>query len=146
MAARLTAETVRGIRLFVEREQILAAIRGITWYHQIDLGHGVITPGSDNTLERIAMIGLPTDLRHKSVLDIGAWDGAFSFEAEWRGAARVHPVLLEDLARPRSGPPESRAVWFRRLRDQAQRIQFAQPLGHPNSRNLGSTSAPTFGR
>lgn len=36
------------------------------------------------------------DLRGKSVLDIGAWDGYFSFEAERRGAARV--VALDHYA------------------------------------------------
>ncbi len=35
---------------------------------------------------------LPDDLRGKTVLDIGAWDGFFSFEAERRGAARVVAV------------------------------------------------------
>jgi tRNA (mo5U34)-methyltransferase len=74
------------------RDQIEAAIAGVTWYHQIDLGQGIVTPGSDNTLARIAMAGLPADLRGRSVLDIGAWDGAFSFEAERRGAARVVAV------------------------------------------------------
>ena len=73
-------------------DEIREAIRGIAWYHQIDLGAGVVTPGTDNTLARMAMIGLPADLRGKSVLDIGAWDGAFSFEAERRGAARVVAV------------------------------------------------------
>jgi tRNA (mo5U34)-methyltransferase len=38
------------------------------------------------------MIGLPEDLRGRTVLDIGAWDGAFSFEAERRGADRVVAV------------------------------------------------------
>jgi tRNA (mo5U34)-methyltransferase len=75
-----------------EADRVRAAIRDVTWYHQIDLGHGVITPGSDNTLARIAMIGLPADLCGQSVLDIGAWDGAFSFEAERRGADRVMAV------------------------------------------------------
>ena len=32
---------------------------------------------------------LPNDLTGKSVLDVGAWDGAYSFEAERRGASRV---------------------------------------------------------
>ena len=76
----------------MDSEQIRAAIAGITWYHTIDLGSGVITPGVDNTIDRIAMIGLPQDLRGLSVLDIGAWDGAFSFEAERRGASRIVAV------------------------------------------------------
>jgi tRNA (mo5U34)-methyltransferase len=76
----------------MDRQQIEAAIGGIPWYHQIDLGHGVVTPGSDSTMARMAVVGLPADLRDKSVLDIGAWDGAFSFEAERRGASRVVAV------------------------------------------------------
>ena len=73
-------------------DEIREAIGGVTWYHQIDLGNGIVTPGSDSTLERIALIGLPDDLSGRTVLDIGAWDGAFSFEAERRGAARVVAV------------------------------------------------------
>jgi tRNA (mo5U34)-methyltransferase len=76
----------------MDAEQIRAAIAAITWYHTMDLGKGVVTPGVDNTLDRMAMIGLPADLRGMSVLDIGAWDGAFSFEAERRGASRVVAV------------------------------------------------------
>jgi tRNA (mo5U34)-methyltransferase len=75
-----------------DANEIRAATSGITWYHQIDLGCGVVTPGSDNTLARLAMVGMPEDLRGKTVLDVGAWDGAFSFEAERRGADRVVAV------------------------------------------------------
>ena len=61
----------------------------IRWFHQIDLGHGVVTPGIDPSAARLPQYALPRDLSGKSVLDIGAWDGFFSFEAERRGAARV---------------------------------------------------------
>lgn len=64
-------------------------VNSIKWWHQIDLGNGVITPGRDKTIEKLEWLGLPADLSGKSVLDIGAWDGAFSFEAERRGARRV---------------------------------------------------------
>jgi tRNA (mo5U34)-methyltransferase len=73
-------------------DEIRKAISGITWYHTMDLGQGVVTPGVDNTEARLAMIGLPDDLSGKSVLDVGAWDGAFSFAAERRGANRVVAV------------------------------------------------------
>ena len=73
-------------------DEIREAIGSVTWYHQIDLGQGVITPGSDATIERMKFVGMPADLSGLSVLDIGAWDGAFSFEAERRGAARVVAV------------------------------------------------------
>jgi tRNA (mo5U34)-methyltransferase len=61
----------------------------LRWYHTIDLGQGVVTRGVDNSPERLALLHLPSDLSGRSVLDIGAWDGFFSFEAERRHAARV---------------------------------------------------------
>jgi tRNA (mo5U34)-methyltransferase len=64
-------------------------VQAIRWYHTIDLGHGVVTNGVDDTRIRLAKIDLPESLAGLSVLDIGAWDGFFSFEAERRGAARV---------------------------------------------------------
>jgi tRNA (mo5U34)-methyltransferase len=59
------------------------------WWHTIDLGHGIVTPGEDNTPDKLRRVRLPRRLRGLSVLDIGAYDGFFSFEAERRGAARV---------------------------------------------------------
>lgn len=61
----------------------------IDWWHSIDLGNGIVTPGRSGPIERITQIQLSADLTGKTVLDIGAWDGAFSFEAERRGAKRV---------------------------------------------------------
>src|SRR2546423_15271821 len=61
----------------------------LRWYHTIDLGQGVVTRGVDNSPERLARVHLPSDLSGCSVLDIGAWDGFFSFEAERRHASRV---------------------------------------------------------
>ncbi|HEX4979352.1 MAG TPA: class I SAM-dependent methyltransferase [Acidimicrobiales bacterium] len=67
-----------------------AAIRDLIaqtgWYHSIDLGHGIVTPGlSQNVIDRAYF----PDVRGKSVLDIGAWDGLYSFWAENNGASRV---------------------------------------------------------
>lgn len=70
-------------------EQLRARADALRWYHTIDLGDGVVTRGVDNSPERLARLRLPADLSGRSVLDIGAWDGFFSFEAERRGAARV---------------------------------------------------------
>jgi len=61
------------------------------WFHSIDLGHGVVTPGHKSLRllqEEVANCHLP-DLRGRTVLDIGAWDAFFSFQAERLGAARV---------------------------------------------------------
>ena len=61
----------------------------IRWYHTIDLGGGVVTKGIDDSPLRLARLDLPQSLAGLTVLDIGAWDGFFSFEAERRGASRV---------------------------------------------------------
>ena len=64
-------------------------VDGLRWYHTIDLGHGVRTHGIDDSPLRLARLDLPASFAGQTVLDIGAWDGFFSFEAERRGAARV---------------------------------------------------------
>jgi tRNA (mo5U34)-methyltransferase len=64
-------------------------VDAVRWFHRIDLGNGVVTPGIDDTSLKIAKIHLPPRLDGKTVLDIGAWDGALSFECERRGAKRV---------------------------------------------------------
>jgi tRNA (mo5U34)-methyltransferase len=64
-------------------------VAALRWYHTIDLGGGVVTAGVDDTPRRLARLDLPPSLEGRTVLDIGAWDGFFSFECERRGAARV---------------------------------------------------------
>jgi tRNA (mo5U34)-methyltransferase len=71
------------------RTELRSEVDRLRWYHTIDLGDGVVTPGVDNTPERLARLDLPASLQGLSVLDVGAWDGFFSFEAERRGASRV---------------------------------------------------------
>jgi len=69
--------------------EISARVAEIKWHHSIDLGHGIITPGQDNSPRKLSRLKLPGSLSGKTVLDVGAWDGFFSFEAERRGAERV---------------------------------------------------------
>ena len=64
-------------------------VDALPWYHQIELAPGVRTPGVNDPSLSLERLGLPADLTGKTVLDIGAWDGAWSFEAERRGAKRV---------------------------------------------------------
>lgn len=61
----------------------------IEWWHTIDLGHGVITPGVNKSPAKLKKLRLLDKLQGKTVLDIGACDGFYSFEAERRGAKRV---------------------------------------------------------
>jgi tRNA (mo5U34)-methyltransferase len=74
------------------------------WFHTIDLGHGVVTPGEVDTAKALRRLRLPERLDGLSVLDIGAWDGFYSFEAERRGASRVVAVDPECWRDPSWGP------------------------------------------
>src|SRR5437879_3540299 len=64
-------------------------IMAIHWVHRIALPGGRVTPGDWDTGKALSRLRLPEDLSGKTVLDVGAWDGLYSFEAEKRGAARV---------------------------------------------------------
>ena len=70
-------------------EELRDAAGQIRWYHSMDLGHGIVTRGSNDPRVYLKRLQLPPRLDGISVLDIGAWDGFYSFEAERRGAKRV---------------------------------------------------------
>lgn len=70
-------------------DELRAEIATRTWFHTIDLGDGIRTPGQKDTPTEVAHMHLPDDLSGRTVIDIGAYDGFYSFEAERRGAARV---------------------------------------------------------
>ncbi|MGH9394590.1 MAG: class I SAM-dependent methyltransferase [Terriglobales bacterium] len=80
-----------------EREAMLA----IHWFHRIQLDQDTVTPGDcpHTAADATARFGLPEDLSGKTVLDIGAWDGLFTFEAERRGAQ----VLALDTSPEKGG-------------------------------------------
>jgi len=79
-----------------QKEEMIRAIK--FWYHAIDLGDGLITPGWEQIqgLNRAMLDFLPLSFKGLSVLDIGCWDGLFSFEAEKRGASRV--LAIDNLS------------------------------------------------
>src|SRR5579863_3500838 len=78
---------------FEERIQRLAdRVHSRFRYHSIELPDGSVLPGLqpiEHLRWRLDQFGLPDDLHGKRVLDIGAWDGWFSFECERRGAQVV---------------------------------------------------------
>ena len=67
-------------------------INKYAWLHTIDFGNGLIAKGPANTKYILSKINLPEDLTGKTVIDLGACDGFYSFECEKRGAARVLAV------------------------------------------------------
>ena len=70
-------------------EELREAVRNIDWYHSLELRPGIVTPGCNNEGFTLPLLQLPADLTGKTVLDIGCWDGFYSFECERRGAKRV---------------------------------------------------------
>lgn len=70
------------------------------WYHSFSLPGGATINGVlslPHLIDRYARFPIPADLHGKRVLDIGAWDGWFTFEAERRGAS-VTAVDCVELA------------------------------------------------
>jgi tRNA (mo5U34)-methyltransferase len=64
------------------------------WYHKIALPGGIVTPGFAPLSPPSYRV--PESLAGKRVLDIGAWDGYWSFEALRRGAREV--VAIDDFS------------------------------------------------
>lgn len=73
----------------MDKAELLSQVNKIKWHHRITLGEGIVTPGRGLSLKKLQTLGLPENLHGKAMLDVGAWDGFFSFEAERRGADRV---------------------------------------------------------
>lgn len=68
--------------------ELRAAVASRQWFHCVRLPYDIVTPGTREP-DAWATYHLPDRLDGQSVLDIGAWEGQFSFEAERRGAALV---------------------------------------------------------
>jgi tRNA (mo5U34)-methyltransferase len=99
------------------------------WYHSIELPNGQVIRGHlgiEELRSRLARFSIPENLDGKRVLDIGAWDGWFSFEMERRGAR----VVAIDSAR------QTRFLRARELLGSAVEYHIAD-ICHVSSRELG---------
>ncbi len=73
-------------------QQLITQMHALGWYHSIELPNGEVIQGIQSLAQqrlRLRQFPIQEDLRGKRVLDIGAWDGWFSFEMEKRGASVV---------------------------------------------------------
>lgn len=70
---------------------------GIGWWQKWEIEPGVFTPGHNDVDYILKMLDFPKDISGKRVLDIGAWNGCFSFECERRGAAEVTAIGPESI-------------------------------------------------
>jgi len=81
-------------------------LEGVYWHQQWEVEPGLVTPGRNSVAQLLKLVDFPDRLDGKRVLDIGAWNGCFSFECERRGAAEVLAI----------GPEPSAATGFDRLK------------------------------
>jgi tRNA (mo5U34)-methyltransferase len=65
------------------------------WYHTLELGDGVVTPGWFDLRPIVDRMPWP-DVRGKRCLDVGTWDGFLAFELERRGASEVVATDITD--------------------------------------------------
>jgi tRNA (mo5U34)-methyltransferase len=70
-----------------DRETLSREVAALQWYHTIDLGDGLVTPGVFDLRPFLPNFGIPDRLDGKTVLDVGPGNGFFTFELEARGAA-----------------------------------------------------------
>ena len=84
------------------------AVRAMRWYHTLDLGDGLVTPG-EYDLRQVSASRLPwPSLQGARCLDVGSRNGFYAFEMERRGAAEVVSLDVDDpadLAFPAGAPP-----------------------------------------
>jgi tRNA (mo5U34)-methyltransferase len=82
----------RNAAITSETRKQIDQLHTLGWYHSIELPGGEVIQGLQSIellKTRLSQFPVPADLRGKRVLDIGAWDGWFSFEMERRGAQVV---------------------------------------------------------
>src|SRR5579863_294117 len=82
----------RDARVIEESRRQIERLSKLGWYHSIELPDGSVIEGHQSIEQlrrRLRQFPIPDDLHGKRVLDIGAWDGWFSFECERRGAQVV---------------------------------------------------------
>jgi tRNA (mo5U34)-methyltransferase len=78
--------------IHVDTKAIAERVKQFWWYHSIDLGNGIVTRGIKSPelhAQEAAAFFDPIRMKGTSVVDIGAWNGFYSFEAKRRRAKRV---------------------------------------------------------
>lgn len=74
------------------KDELIEEVNKLSWLHTIDLGNGVVTPGKWTPSPLITQAFDKVNFKGKKVLDVGACDGLWSFEAEKRGASKVYSI------------------------------------------------------
>ncbi|TMI16680.1 methyltransferase domain-containing protein [Candidatus Bathyarchaeota archaeon] len=77
-------------------------IKKYYWYHTVDLGNGLVTPGTYDYRKDLPRFQFPEDMSGMNVLDVGSATDFFAFEFERRGANVISVELpsIEDWDMP----------------------------------------------
>ena len=95
---RIAADYVNETRRFNERLRALGLDEATRyyWYHAVDLGDGLVTPGLYDFRGSLERFAFPEEMTGMRVLDVGSATGFFTFEFARRGA-QVTSVELPSL-------------------------------------------------
>lgn len=79
----------------MDQPSIRSQVDRLPWYHTIELGDGLVTPGEYDHRPAVRHVPLPARLDGLRCLDVGTHDGFWAFEMERRGAAEVVAIDIE---------------------------------------------------
>jgi tRNA (mo5U34)-methyltransferase len=110
------------------------------WFHTFALGQGIYTPGlARDHVYRLPVLG-EERFAGRSVLDVGAFDGFYSFLAERRGARRVVAVDNEqyvEWVRARFAVPLTGGAGFHAIADALESTVDYRRMDALEVRSLG---------
>ena len=116
------------------------------WYHTVDLEAGKATPGWVDLRQHVEQAGIPADLTGMRAIDLGMFDGFWSFTMERRGAT-VIGIDIDDIP-----PPDIPRIHYTRVREEAERdglvtgrgfALLKEFFGSSVERNVGSVMTLT---
>lgn len=82
-----------------EVESLRERVASRQWYHTIDLGEGVVTPGWFDLRQTAKTLPFPSSMAGMRALDIGTFEGFWALQMEARGAAETVAIdILDPLA------------------------------------------------
>jgi SAM-dependent methyltransferase len=111
------------------------------WYHAIEMAPGVVTPGFVDLRGHDVKAGLPPDMSGLKAIDVGMFDGFWSFSMERRGA-QVDGIDIDEVP-----PPGVPRIHHDRVREEAIRDDVVtgrgfealkQYFGSSVERNVGT--------
>ncbi len=100
-------------------------IAELDWYHTLELGPGLVTPGYFDLRRTVNDLPWP-EVRGKRCLDVGTCNGFFAFELERRGAAEVIAADVSDYE-GWDWPPDVQSVGEQYL-DNWKDVEFEAPF------------------